>query len=810
MGDVYACPFAIHDAVPGRQRAVASAGFDTVWKHLRPVRRAAQPADRRRVHQVLGLRLLPRRLHGREVLHRHAARRPGPGVREGQRGRAGRGAARRRRRTTRTPGRSATRPCRSRSPAGRPTRPATRTRSRGCPPAPAAEAAGVSESPPRAASLGLGQQRWPRVTPHESLLLVPVGSVEQHGPHLPLATDAMIANAVTRAAAERLDAAGAPVLVAPSLNYGASGEHEGFPGTVSIGHEALFLLLAEFGRSAARWARGVIFVNGHGGNTATLTKVVDLLRYEGRAVAWTSTDLPGSDAHAGDTETSLLRHLAPWAVRVDLMEPGATEPVQPADAAAARGRRAGGLPERRARRPHRELRERGRALFERLVANLAAELTALDVTENGRLSRRPAPGPRQGGDGAGGRRAPRWSPVPRAASARPSYAGCWRAGYVVHALDVLGGGATRWPAATTSTPSSPSTRSGCVPVRPTCATCEAMHAAADDVVARHGSLDVVVAGAAVMAGGAPLWETDPEELAAAVGDRRAGGVEHRPRHRPAPARLRHAPSFVGVASVAGRHGLWRLAAYCVAKHAVVGVVRGLAADLQGHRRHRLLRGPRLHRHRRCCAPPPRCTAWTPPRSPSRKPPPVPRPRRGRPRHRVRGDRRHRRARHRAHRRRGVLAVTAPLPSGFTVRLAPGTHTCADGAMLVGGSGAVLRLRPARADGARRRRHRRRPRPRLLDGGAAAARPRAGRPGAGPRAARRAGRRRDRGGPGAGPAAAARPAARRRCPACPWWWSTTARPTPVRPGPWPRSSAPGWCGTRAAPARPRRATPGCPR
>ena len=73
----------------------------------------------------------------------------------------------------------------------------------------------------------------------EPLLLVPVGSVEQHGPHLPLATDAMVANAVTRAAAERLDADGTPVLVAPSVNYGASGEHEGFPGTVSIGHEAL-------------------------------------------------------------------------------------------------------------------------------------------------------------------------------------------------------------------------------------------------------------------------------------------------------------------------------------------------------------------------------------------------------------------------------------------------------------------------------------------------------------------------------------------------------------------------------------------
>ncbi len=239
---------------------------------------------------------------------------------------------------------------------------------------------------PTATSLGLGQQRWPKVRPDEALLLVPVGSVEQHGPHLPLATDAMIANAVTRAAAERLDGTGTNVLVAPSLNYGASGEHEGFPGTISIGHEALHLLLTEFGRSASRWASGVIFVNGHGGNTATLTKVVDLLRYEGRAVAWTSTALPDADAHAGETETSILRFLAPWAVRVDLMAAGATDPVSELmprlQAEGVRGVSPNGV----LGDPTTSSVERGRELFERLVRNLVAELVALDVAANGRLA----------------------------------------------------------------------------------------------------------------------------------------------------------------------------------------------------------------------------------------------------------------------------------------------------------------------------------------------------------------------------------------------------------------------------------------
>jgi mycofactocin system creatininase family protein len=238
----------------------------------------------------------------------------------------------------------------------------------------------------RAAPLGLGLRRWPDVPRDRTLVLVPVGSVEQHGPHLPLATDTMIANAVTRAAAERLDTTGATVLVAPSVSYGASGEHEGFPGTVSIGHEALFLLLAEYGRSATRWASGVIFVNGHGGNTATLTKVVDLLRYEGRAVAWTSTALPDSDAHAGEGETSVLRFLAPWSVRVDLMAPGATEPVAELmprlKADGVRSVSANGV----LGDPTTSSVERGRELFELMVRNLVAELTALDVGQSGRLA----------------------------------------------------------------------------------------------------------------------------------------------------------------------------------------------------------------------------------------------------------------------------------------------------------------------------------------------------------------------------------------------------------------------------------------
>jgi mycofactocin system creatininase family protein len=157
---------------------------------------------------------------------------------------------------------------------------------------------------------------------HRPLLLVPLGSCEQHGPHLPLDTDTRIAVALAEAAAPRL----ADALVAPPIAITASGEHAGFAGTLSIGTEAMTTLLVELGRSAD-WSAGLVFVNGHGGNATAVSRAMRTLTAEGRAALTWWPRVHDGDAHAGLTETSLLLHLDPSVVRMHLAEPGRTEPV---------------------------------------------------------------------------------------------------------------------------------------------------------------------------------------------------------------------------------------------------------------------------------------------------------------------------------------------------------------------------------------------------------------------------------------------------------------------------------------------------
>lgn len=171
----------------------------------------------------------------------------------------------------------------------------------------------------------LGDLAWPQVRDRAAdgaLLAVPLGSTEQHGPHLPLSTDADIALALCR----RLASSRRDVLVAPVVPYGSSGEHAGFPGTLSIGQNALESVVLELGRSAADTFAHLLFVSAHGGNAEAVRRAVRTLRAESRDIELYEPRWPG-DPHAGHAETSLQLHLRPDAVDMSACMPGDSRPL---------------------------------------------------------------------------------------------------------------------------------------------------------------------------------------------------------------------------------------------------------------------------------------------------------------------------------------------------------------------------------------------------------------------------------------------------------------------------------------------------
>jgi creatinine amidohydrolase len=224
----------------------------------------------------------------------------------------------------------------------------------------------------------LERAAWSELPPSEVVLLVPLGSTEQHGPHLPTGTDATIAVTVAAAAASAVGSR-LSVIVAPTVPYGASGEHEGFPGTVSIGHEALTLVLLELGRSASRWAARLAFVNGHGGNLPTVPEVVGRLRFEGRDVAWAPCSRPGADAHAGAFETSVMLAIDPDAVRSGAARPGVMAPVTELLPALREGGVRAVSPSGVLGDPTRASAAAGRSAVEAMAVDVAGRLLRWDV-----------------------------------------------------------------------------------------------------------------------------------------------------------------------------------------------------------------------------------------------------------------------------------------------------------------------------------------------------------------------------------------------------------------------------------------------
>ncbi len=179
-----------------------------------------------------------------------------------------------------------------------------------------------------------------------STVVVPFGAVEQHGPHLPLDTDAVLADRLGPLLAERLDA-----LCAPTVRIGCSQHHLAFAGTLSLRPQTLQMIVHDLVDSLVRHGfRRVVLLATHGGNEPPLQEagaasarngvsvVVPRLRAAVDAllaVARARGVRPGeAGGHAGELETSLMLALAPHLVsRAAMTEPGYTGPLD--DAAAA-------------------------------------------------------------------------------------------------------------------------------------------------------------------------------------------------------------------------------------------------------------------------------------------------------------------------------------------------------------------------------------------------------------------------------------------------------------------------------------------
>jgi len=186
-------------------------------------------------------------------------------------------------------------------------------------------------------------------------VVVAFGATEQHGPHMPLATDALIGDHLAHLVAERLDA-----FVAPTVRVGCSEHHLGFPGTLSVSESTFHAIVADLVRSLARGGfRRVVMLPTHGGNFGPLATAVQQLDREAGIEVRALTDLGALMAiaqvgeqehgvplgqgglHAGEWETSMLEAIHPELVHPERAEPGYTgDPQQAVGALFASGVRA--------------------------------------------------------------------------------------------------------------------------------------------------------------------------------------------------------------------------------------------------------------------------------------------------------------------------------------------------------------------------------------------------------------------------------------------------------------------------------------
>ena len=197
-------------------------------------------------------------------------------------------------------------------------------------------------------ALELDRMTWPEVKSElqggRDTVVVAFGATEQHGPHMPLATDALLGDHMARAVAERMNA-----FLAPTVRIGCSEHHLEFAGTLSFSHETFRAVVADIVRSLEHGGfRRVVLLPTHGGNFAPLAAAAQDLEGTTTIEVRALTDLGallalaqlGADEygvplgegglHAGEWETSMLMAIHPELVHAERREPGYTGPLESA------------------------------------------------------------------------------------------------------------------------------------------------------------------------------------------------------------------------------------------------------------------------------------------------------------------------------------------------------------------------------------------------------------------------------------------------------------------------------------------------
>ncbi len=220
---------------------------------------------------------------------------------------------------------------------------------------------------------------------HDDRVVLPLGATEEHGRHLGLGTDHIEAEAIARGIGEATD-----VAIAPTLNYGMSHSLLGFPGTLSLRPTTLMAVLEDLFRSLYRHGfRRVLVVNGHGGNAASLSSVVQLLAPDFSDLRvktfewWTDQesyrvviDMMGEQvgSHASPGETAFMLAVRPSAVKLNRLT-GKDAPVKPSREVTTMNTFAQKYPDGvMGLDPHMATREAGEALLQKSIEICVREL----------------------------------------------------------------------------------------------------------------------------------------------------------------------------------------------------------------------------------------------------------------------------------------------------------------------------------------------------------------------------------------------------------------------------------------------------